>query len=1174
MKINELRNIIPMKYNSFYSVHGRKTPSKSGFKNLPMIKTFSRNINNELNNILLTLTKENKSINNFTHTNSTKFTEKSMNNMGKMSQNNFYRLTNYIKNKYAKNMTKIKNVHSTPNRVQEIKLNVNKTEYNNFNKKYYLIDKIQLEKPKTEIKLKNKNILLNVDAIYKKQKEEYKNIINSEDKKNKFLKNYSSFIYYQIFPKRMRNENSLDNGRIPNFFNFYLIKNLKKSHNIIPKSNQSHLIKNNSFFDYIIENVTHKVEYKNQNNERITIGLVKNLLDEELNTISNKLNLNLNSKMNQNTSIIDKVNKINKSTSTNEFNELKNLNQTYDKISCETNNSEKDFEDKIKKKIENKLIKLNNKYGFVNGSDNVYLNDKNSLNESFNMDNIYKNETEKDMKIKSRKKMEDDEDDYIGDYIWAIANDINNIDEFRKRINEKDNIFENTKIKNIFGKYTFIKNNNNNKNEKLRDFGNTEFITKKNIDFKDFQNDILELYAQYKLKKDLEERNKSFENKSVQKSKRRKTESVVDNTNTNLINLKKEKEIKPQINFKISSNNMQNILSLMSDEQQFEQFIHGFGGYYTDNEEKKILKQIKESNPNKKNIFSMYNEIMTNMEKERQQSKNVKRKLYKTENKSIFNPSQPNNNNNFNYNNSKKNSIQLNNGVNNNINIVNNNITNDTNIEQDSTKVNEGKNQKLKIKQNNIKIKDAKIKKGIKDKNNSENDNIENTNNIKEKTFKNEKNKKYEDVLTEEEKEAIINNKTTYKKDNKDKKVKFKNLKSDISNNGNNNINSDNKNKFNIKSIKENKNLDDFEKDFLVKINYLTDLDEKDKEQVAKYLEELEKECDNEAEESTNLYNKIKINNIHHLLKNFIKEHTDKDNDKNVRGFKKDFKRKKTDYFINMKNRFFLDRQINITEGKEEIIDEREEEEEEEEQISLRQQNKKRKRTRIFDFDDDFDSIHKKGLKRSISFKIKKKKRLTKIDKNSMTKINGRLSIVRSNSAKKEIVEDDWRKYLLKTSINKRKQTMRKSKFTKRKKKTIKISKKSFFVDEYKNVKNVIDEQDEEIETIKNEIKRKKLKKELVEKQLYEFFDKIQALKKGGDNTKKEIEELIDEQLEKMDYSKAKENESRVNNFIQDFDLNRTKNIFSKKFYSKRMHYLSPIIFFTKQNEEKISNKL
>ena len=101
------------------------------------------------------------------------------------------------------------------------------------------------------------------------------------------------------------------------------------------------------------------------------------------------------------------------------------------------------------------MIKLNNKYGFVNGSDNVYLNDKNSLNESFNMDNIYKNETEKDMKIKSRKKMEDDEDDYIGDYIWAIANDINNIDEIRKRINEKDNIFEKYKNKKYIWKIYF-----------------------------------------------------------------------------------------------------------------------------------------------------------------------------------------------------------------------------------------------------------------------------------------------------------------------------------------------------------------------------------------------------------------------------------------------------------------------------------------------------------------------------------------------------------------------------------------------------------------------------------------------------------------------------------------------------------------------------------------------
>ena len=178
MKINELKNIIPMKYNSFYSVHGRKTPSKNEFKNLPMIKTFSRNINKELNNILLTLTKENKSNNNYTHTNSINLSQKSMNNTEKMHKHNLYRLTNYLRNKYAKNMTKIKNLGHTPNKVKEIKLNVNKTEYNNFNKKYFLIDKMNLQNQNVQIQLLgNKKMLLTVDKIYNRQKDEYTNII-------------------------------------------------------------------------------------------------------------------------------------------------------------------------------------------------------------------------------------------------------------------------------------------------------------------------------------------------------------------------------------------------------------------------------------------------------------------------------------------------------------------------------------------------------------------------------------------------------------------------------------------------------------------------------------------------------------------------------------------------------------------------------------------------------------------------------------------------------------------------------------------------------------------------------------------------------------------------------------------------------------------------------------
>ena len=86
-----------------------------------------------------------------------------------------------------------------------------------------------------------------------------------------------------------------------------------------------------------------------------------------------------------------------------------------------------------------------------------------------------------------------------------------------------------------------------------------------------------------------------------------------------------------------------------------------------------------------------------------------------------------------------------------------------------------------------------------------------------------------------------------------------------------------------------------------------------------------------------------------------------------------------------------------------------------------------------------------------------------------------------------------------------------------------------------------------------------------------DFFKKIQALKNGGmENFEKELEMLVDEQLERVDYSKEKENEYRRNTFVQDFDFSRNKDILTKQFKSKRMHYLSPIIFFTNKKKNNI----
>ena len=430
MKRNELRNIIPFKYNSFYTVHNIKVPKKNDSKNLPMIKTFSRNFNNDLKKIRFSLTQENSSNKNNNYNNSTKKHNEWIDNKGKMSQNNYFRLTNYIRNKYGKNMTKIKNKFSTPNKIKEIKLNVNKTECNKFNKKCFRIEVMQNQNPKTKNKLIENIHQLSVEQIYNIQKDEFKNSINSIEKRNNFINNYSSIIYYQIYPRRMIN-NAPSNGNFPNFFNHFILTNLKKSFNLSSKNKQNLLIKDNFFIEMIIENITRKVEYRNQKNERITIGLVKNLLYEELDIISDKLNFNFN----QDSTRYNNNYKINKSTSTNEINELKFLNKTYDKFSYVTTDPE-NIEEKIKKKIENRLNELNEKYGFMNGSDNVLMYNKILTEDSLMNNKKYQVETDKDLKIKSkRKKIIDDEEENnkLGDLIWAMADYINNMEEYKKK---------------------------------------------------------------------------------------------------------------------------------------------------------------------------------------------------------------------------------------------------------------------------------------------------------------------------------------------------------------------------------------------------------------------------------------------------------------------------------------------------------------------------------------------------------------------------------------------------------------------------------------------------------------------------------------------------------------------------------------------------------------------
>ena len=147
----------------------------------------------------------------------------------------------------------------------------------------------------------------------------------------------------------------------------------------------------------------------------------------------------------------------------------------------------------------------------------------------------------------------------------------------------------------------------------------------------------------------------------------------------------------------------------------------------------------------------------------------------------------------------------------------------------------------------------------------------------------------------------------------------------------------------------------------------------------------------------------------------------------------------------------------------------------------------------------------------------------------------------------------------------------------KKKKRNILESKfrNSLMIDDLKDVIPVkeIYEEDEEIKQFQEDEKRKQLRQESIDKKMNDFFKKIQRLKNSDiTDFEKELEMLVNEQLERVDYSKEKENEFRRNNFVQDFDLTRTKDLLTKKFKSKRMHYLSPIIFFTNKKRNNIND--
>ena len=91
------------------------------------------------------------------------------------------------------------------------------------------------------------------------------------------------------------------------------------------------------------------------------------------------------------------------------------------------------------------------------------------------------------------------------------------------------------------------------------------------------------LYNELKSKKELGEKKKLKETNSQNMKERKRADEKNVNIKENINELKneKEKDKKTRRGFRLSTNmKLENILSLLNDNQQYDQLVNGFVGYY------------------------------------------------------------------------------------------------------------------------------------------------------------------------------------------------------------------------------------------------------------------------------------------------------------------------------------------------------------------------------------------------------------------------------------------------------------------------------------------------------------------------------------------------------------------------------------------------------------------
>lgn len=937
--------------------------------------------------------------------------------------------------------------------------------------------------------------------------------------------NSSERKYYSIDLKRAKVSLTKDKSNIKNFDSSEKLQKEKDEfYNIMNNSPTINDIINDfsyRIYYHVIPEEKSDFKYFDKNGRYNSENKIPNKLDK---TKSNS-NQNPNSYMKKNVfldMILEKVmhmveykNQLNREISINLVKNLliKEINSMKNNLDNKNNNYNfLKIAQTQDRKINKDKSKNDTKYNF---KDIISKKNENYSQESF------KNEsyalTDREYVIKKRNKIKSDEDNHLGEYIMTIGKDINeNLEDFKNK-NFENSLKLSPKIsnmKNILNK--FLIGENNKKRQSLHHFNTIKFNKKNNIDINNFKNRMIEIYQKYLLykeyMKEMEENKKNQINNENQNIPNDKDSSnimkifVDKTTSTNLDDEEKLKDIKKRINKNTSINDL---FAIIETDEEFETFVNGFGGYYSFGDGKKnikeILKQIKNSNFN---ILSF--KLVKNKDNNKPIGNNANSNytLYSTNyNQFVDKALESLNKKSSNSNNPK----------------IRNTFSNSTE-----------KRKKLK---NKKKILDEKI-------NNKIDLNLFIHKEEDKKSVLNEDSKKNSPKKEENKSSpSRSKNKKKMKKDKEKEKDKKKDKKNEVITEDVKSIfHTIKKNTFSLNTIYCNGDLNELEKELLSQTDNLKSLSSKDREQILKYLNDLERALENERNGTNNLYNKIKIKNLHYQIyqyildlynKNLLNPHTKNKNSKDILALLKKF---------NFGQKFVK------------TVNSDEEEDEKEDNGILNNGNEE---------NEEIENLLLIGKNRSHSFDITKLSGYYKLFHNLLfRKIKNIKRLHKLNSAKKSWKNNEWLRFIEKKGIK------NKPKFKKKKRKKFEGRNRLMAYENYHIPLESFFNEDEEIRQIKEKQRIKNLKKQITEKKMKEFFRKIQRLK---DETlkdyEKELKLLVDEQLDRIDYAKSKENESRVNNFIQDLDYNRNKEIYSKIFYSQRMHFVSPIIFFTKKNK-------